>query len=107
MHVILERNHVAAYVSPRVLHFSAFHYKCGRVGSGGIKLYIYYIYYIYIYYIYMHVCMHVSTLYVGMARICAEMRRTLKASKLRECENISLFRHFIILYGRYSSLITC
>ena len=36
-----------------------------------------------------------------------EMRRTLKASKLRECENINLFRHFIILYGRYSSLITC
>ena len=36
------------------------------------------------------------------ARICAEMRRTLKASKLRECENINLFRHFIILYGCYS-----
>ena len=43
-------------------------------------------------------------LYVGMARICAEMRRTLKASKLHECENISLFRHFImccvgVVYG--------
>ena len=42
----------------------------------------------------------------ALSRDGAEMRRTLKASKLRECENISLFRHFIILYGRYSSLIT-
>ena len=41
-----------------------------------------------------------------LSRDGTEKRRTLKASKLRECENISLFRHFIILYGRYSSIIT-
>ena len=39
-----------------------------------------------------------------LCRDGTEMRRTLKASKLRECENISFFRHFIICY---SSLITC
>ena len=49
-------------------------------------------------YLLLHMLLHHNTqviivewtLYVGMARICAEMRRTLKASKLSECENDTL-----------------
>ena len=40
----------------------------------------------------------------GMARICAEMHTNLKASKLRECEDISLFRHLTMLYEPNATL---